>query len=119
MPLPPKKRKTSRPRSAKPATNFRTLKPPAPIKPPTSASKKLTPSTAKVAKKKKKKQATVKEPVMLNNFFPALEAGERENPNMVVQDQIDEVPPEQEEAESQENMFFQAQKAEQDEANPS
>lgn len=115
----PKKRKTSRPRSAKPATNFRTLKPPAPVKPPVSASKKLTPATAKPAKKKKKRApAALKEPVMLNNFFPALE-GERENPNMVVQDQIDEVPPEQEEAESQENMFFQAPKGEQDEANPS
>ena len=60
----------------------------------------------------------------MNNFFPALEAGLPEEypdqknqrypkfgleningqANMVVQDQIDEVPPEQEEAESQENI---------------
>lgn len=67
----------------------------------------------------------------MNNYFPALEGGlaagqdeysghkdqrypkfginniataETNNPNMVVQDQIDEVPPEQEEAESQENI---------------
>lgn len=32
--------------------------------------------------------------------------GGNNNPNMVVQDQIDEVPPEQEEAESQENIGF-------------
>ncbi len=67
----------------------------------------------------------------MNNFFPALEGGlvddqtplpsqkdqrypkfgldnlqqqAAPNPNMVVQDQIDEVPQEQEEAESQENI---------------
>jgi len=47
---------------------------------PSSASKKLTPATSKQAPAKKKKR--VAKPVMLNNFFPALEG----EPKFPVQD---------------------------------
>lgn len=155
MPAKPKKGSRSRsaqkqrPKSAKQASAFRTLKPPT----ATAAAKKAnnfqvyTGGAAKSSKKqgqaasgkaaggKKRKAVRKQQPagyypeqqgVLMNNFFPALEGGlhgpgdevaahkdsrypkfgleslavHHPHPNMIVEDQIDEVPQEQEEAES-------------------